>query len=736
VRHLLIELTVDGEQVRIDADPRLLLVDLLRARAGGARPRVGCDTSHCGACAVLLDGLPIKSCTMLAVQAGGRTVTTAGGMDPSTALGLRQAFAKRGAAGCGYCTPGMMLVAAGAAELSEQGLRRAISGNICRCTGYDTIVRAGLEAPSHREVNGRVDVAPDRSVSFVGELAPPGALHLAILRSPLAHARVTAIDTEAARSAAGVMAVIIAEDLEGIGSLGIPTPLGEQRPVLATDRVQFQGQEVAAVVAEDPYLAEDALELIEIEYEPLPAVVGADAALGEAIPRPTEGNVWYRWEGGDAAFTAEAFEGAALIVFAETIYPRIHGAPLETSACLAEVDGGRLVVHATVERPEETADALSGLLSEPVEVRVPDLGGGFGTKRPVYPGYVLAALAARQLGRPVRWAESRSEHQATTTFGGDVRMRGELALAGDGRMLALRLDVICDHGAFLIDDHPPEVAWRSVAGPYDVPTTHVRVTGVQTNTSPGGTGSRTPVRTAESCLLIERLADLAATRLGIDPTDLRRLNLLPSDRRGHRSPASLVHHPSQYRRTLEVALSRIGYEDLRAEQAGRRDGPLLGIGVSTFLGGFGDRPSSFGACVAAVEVDAETGRWQVRRMVTALDLGGDGSPVTIDGRIDGDLASGFGVAAFERIEYDEDGNCMSSTFMDYLVPGALETPRFETVSVRGFSGELQEGIGAVGSTAALANAVNDALSHLDAPLVDVPLTAAAVWEAVHKEVAS
>lgn len=735
MRHLLIELTVDGELVRITSDPRLLLVDLLRARAGGAGPRVGCDTSHCGACAVLLDGLAIKSCTMLAVQAGGHTVTTAGGMDPSTALGLRQAFAKRGAAGCGYCTAGMMLVAAGAAERSEQGLRRAISGNICRCTGYDTIVRAGLEAASHREVDGPVDVAPDRSVSFVGELTRPGALHLAVLRSPLAHARVTAIDTDAARSAAGVMAVLTAEDLEGTGSLGIPTPLGERRPVLATDRVEFQGQEVAAVVAEDPYLAEDALELIEIEYEPLPAVVGADAALGEAAPRLKEDNVWYRWEGGDAAVTAEAFEGAALVVSAEMTYPRIHGAPLETTACLAEVDGGRLVVHATVERPEETAEALSGLLSEPVEVRVPDLGGGFGTKGPVYPGYVLAALAARQLGRPVRWAESRSEHQATTTFGGDVRMRGELALAGDGRMLALRVDVSCDHGAFLIDDHPPEVAWGSVAGPYDVPATLVRVTGVQTNTSPGGTGSRTPVRTAESCLVIERLVDLAAARLGFDPMDLRRLNL-PPDRRGHRSPAGLVHDPSQYRRTLEVALSRIGYGDLRAEQAGRRDGPLLGIGVSTFLGGFGDRPSSFGACVAAVEVDAETGRWQVRRMVTALDLGGDGSPVTIDGRIDGDLASGFGVAALERIEYDEDGNCMSSTFMDYLVPGALETPRFETVSVRGFSGELQEGMGAVGSTAALANAVNDALSHLDAPLVDIPLTAAAVWEAVHKEVAS
>jgi CO/xanthine dehydrogenase Mo-binding subunit len=674
---------------------------------------------------------------MLAVQAEGRAVTTARGMDPSTAFGLRQAFAKRGAMGCGYCTPGMMLVAAGAAEQSEQGLRRAISGNICRCTGYETIVRAGLEAASAREVDGpAVDVAPGRSVSFVGELARPGALHLAILRSPLAHARVTAIDTNAARLAAGVMAVITADDLEGTGSLTIPTSLGERRPVLATDRVQFQGQEVAAVVAEDPYLAEDALELIEIEYEPLPAVVGADAALAEVASRLKEDNVWYRWEGGDAAVTAEAFEDAALVVSSKMIYPRIHGAPLETSACLAEVDGGRLVVHATVERPEETADALSGLLSEPVEVRVPDLGGGFGTKGPVYPGYVLAALAARQLGRPVRWDEPRSEHQATTTFGGDVSMRGELALSGNGRMLALRVDASCDHGAFLIDDHPPEVAWRSVAGPYDVPAIHMRVTGVQTNTSPGGTGSRTPVRTAESCLVIERLVDLAAARLGFDPTDLRRRNLLLPDRRGHRSPASLVHDASQHRRTLEVALSRIGYMDLRADQAGRRDGPLLGIGVSTFLGGFGDRPSSFGACVAAVEVDAETGRWQVRRMVTALDLGGDGSPVTIDGRIDGDLASGFGVAAFERIEYDEDGNCMSSTFMDYLVPGALETPRFETVSVRGFSGELKEGIGAVGSTAALANAVNDALSHLDAPLVDVPLTAAAVWEAIHKDVAS
>lgn len=721
----------------MDADPRLLLVDLLRG-PGGAGPRVACDTSHCGACAVLLDGLPVKSCAMLAVQAEGRTVTTAGGMDPSTAMGLRHAFAKRGATGCGYCTPAMMLVGSGAAERSGDGLRRAISGIICRCTGYDTIVRASLEATSAGEVDGPEDAESDRSAGFVGDLARPGALHLAIVRSPLAHARLTAIDADAARSAAGVVAVMTAEDLEATGSLWMPTTLGEGRPVLATDRVLFQGQEVAAVVAEDPYLAEDALELVGVEYEPLPEVVDPESALGEAAARLADGddNAFYLWEGGDPGGTAEAFERADLMMVTETTYPRIHGAPLETCASLAELDGGRLVVHATVERPEEAAETLSGLLGEAVEVRVPALGGGYGTKRPVYPGYVLAALAARQLGRPVRWAESRSEHQAATTFGGDVRMRGELALARDGRMLALRVDARCDHGAFLIDAHSPEVAWRFVTGPYDVRAIHLRVTGVRTNTAPGGTGARTPLRAAESCFLVERLADLAAARLGLDPADLRRRNLVPSDRRGHRSPSGLLHDPGEYRRTLETALSRIGYEDLRAEQAGGADGPLLGVGVSTFLGGSGEPPLSFGACVAAVEVDVETGRWRVRRMVTALDLGGDGSPVASGARLDGDLAAGFGAAALERMEYDEDGNCMSSTFIDYLVPGALETPGFETVSVRGSGPPAVGGLGAVGSTAALANAVNDALARLGVPPVDAPLTAAAVWEAALGEEAS
>jgi len=700
-----IEVTLDGEPIHVDAEPRRLLVDFLRGRG----PRIGCDTSHCGACAVLLDGRAVKSCTVLAVQAAGRRITTIPTDAPASA-GLQRVHADEGG-GCGFCLPGMTAAVATLPEpVDADDVRRAISGNLCRCTGYHALVRAAVTIPDARE--GR---RPEPT--FVGDVVLEGAAHLAVLRSPLAHAGVRSVNVSSALDRPGVLMAITADDLGA--ALSIPTAGGERRPVLAIDRVLFQGQEVAAIVAKDPYEAQDALESIAVDYDPLPPAIGASRDVVDES---------YRWTGGDPEATDRAMARADEVIEIETSFPRVHGAPLETTSCVAAVVRGGLVVHATVERPEETRETLTELLGEPVDVRVPAIGGGFGTKAHTYPGYVLAAWAARRLGRPVRWLEPRSEHQVATAFAGDVAMRGMLAVDGTGRMLALHVEADCDHGAYLMDGEFPERAWLPVTGPYDLAAAHVTVNGFRTNTTPGGMGGRTPDRSAEGCLLVEQLIDVAASRLGMDPAEIRRRNLVPPDGSESRSPLGLRHDPVRYRWTLEMALSKIRYEELRAEQADSE--ATLGVGIACFIAGEAP-PLSFGTCVAAIDLDPPTGGWHVRRMVVLLDVGSDGSPVAVDG-LDGDAVAGFGAAALERIEYDEDGNSLGSTFLDYLVPGALEAPPVEVVSAGGpLDPAMARGLAAVGPPAALANAVADALARRGAPPVDLPMTAAAVWDALH-----
>ena len=292
---------------------------------------------------------------------------------------------------------------------------------------------------------------------FVDDITLPGMLHGAILRSPLAHARIVSVDASAARAHPSVVAVLTGEDLAERGLAWMPTLFGDVQAVLATDKVRFQGQEIAFVVATDRYAARDALELIVVDYEPLPPLIDALTALDPGAPVVREnlpgGNHIFDWAAGDKAATDAVFAAADVVVSAEMIYPRSHPAPLETCGAIADYDAvdGRLTLWSTSQAPHAHRTlyaALTGLPEHKIRIVSPDLGGGFGAKVPVYPGYVAAIAASMETGRPVKWMEDRSESLMSTAFARDYHMHGEIAATADGEILGLRARVLADHGAF------------------------------------------------------------------------------------------------------------------------------------------------------------------------------------------------------------------------------------------------------------------------------------------------
>src|SRR5919205_1114790 len=264
--------------------------------------------------------------------------------------------------------------------------------------------------------------------NYVDDINLPGMLHMAVLRSPFAHARIRSIDTSQAQALPGVVAVVTGELLAQHNLAWMPTLSGDTQAVLATDKVRMQGQEVACVVAEDPYTAHDALELIDVEYEPLPVVTTPQAALAE-------------------------------VASLKTHYPRCHPAPLECCGCVADVNPatGKATIYMTSQAPHahRTVFALvAGLPEQNIQIISPDIGGGFGNKVPVYPGYVVATAASLLIGRPVKWIEDRTGNLMSTGFARDFHMEGELALRADGRMLGLRVRMLSDQGYAYADAQP------------------------------------------------------------------------------------------------------------------------------------------------------------------------------------------------------------------------------------------------------------------------------------------
>jgi aerobic carbon-monoxide dehydrogenase large subunit len=751
--------------------------------------------------------------------------------------------------------------------------------------------------------------------TYVDDVNLPGMLHGAVLRSPLAHARIVSIDTSAALAHPKVRAVITGKDLEGLSLAWMPTMSYDTQAVLATDKVRFQGQEVAFVVADDRYAARDALELIDVEYDALPAVVNARKALDADAPvirddkEDKKDNHIFDWEVGDKDECDRVFADADVVVARDMIYPRCHPAPLETCGSVARMDpvSGKLTLWTTTQAPHahRTVYALvAGLPEHKIQVISPDIGGGFGNKVPIYPGYVCSIVGSILTGKPVKWMEDRSENLTSTGFARDYIMHGEIA-AKDGKIVGLRVDTLADHGAFNATAQPtkyPAGFFSIFTGSYDLEAAHCKVTGVYTNKAPGGVAYRCSFRVTEAAYLVERMVDALALEMGVDPVELRMRSFIRPEQFPYENKTGWVYDSGDYPAAMRMALEIAGYDDLRREQAEKRArGELMGIGVSFFtetvgagprkhmdilglgmadgadlrihptgkavlgisvqtqgqghettfaqivaeelglppedvevvhgdtdrtpfgLGTYGSRSTPvsgaatavvarkvrdkarliaaamleaapddlewekgrwfvkgdpeqgktiqeialgahgtldlpegvegtldaeavydppnltfpFGAYICVVDVDPGTAHVKVRRFIAVDDCGVRINPMIVEGQIHGGLAEGIGIALMELIAFDEQGNCLGGSFMDYLIPTAMEVPDWElgeTCTPSPHHPIGAKGVGEspnVGSPPAVVNAVIDALHETHGVThIDMPMTPARVWAAM------
>lgn len=452
--------------------------------------------------------------------------------------------------------------------------------------------------------------------SFVDDMRLPGMLHAAVLRSPHAHARLRSVDASRARAMPGVAAVLTGDDTAGVlpdiaavrrEGMG-ETPISEH-PVLAHERVCYVGQPVAIAVAEDRYAARDALDLIDVDYEPLEPVMDPRAAAMPDAPvlhAALSSNVVMRTAAGAGDVDA-AFAAADHVVRASFEVPRLAAVPMECRATLAEydADSDTLTMWTSTQVPHRVKTYLASLLPEaPGHIRVvaPDVGGGFGRKIEVWPEEVALAYLAQQLGRPVKWTEDRSEN-VVTGHGRGYTADVEAAVASDGRVLGMRFRMLADMGAYFLTSTggPPGNAVQRVAGPYAIPAMDVECLGVVTNRAPTG-----PYRGAggpEAAVLIERTMDLIAAELGMDPVELRRRNFIPAGAFPYQTATGLTYDSGDFERSLDRVLELAGYAEVRERQrAASGDGPLIGIGVATIVKASGGKANVRNG-EARVEID-------------------------------------------------------------------------------------------------------------------------------------
>jgi carbon-monoxide dehydrogenase large subunit len=423
-----------------------------------------------------------------------------------------------------------------------------------------------------------------------------GACHVHFVRSTVAHARISGIDVSAARDADGVIAVYTGADLAGAGMQPItpPAPNMNQQMIqqlLATDVVRFVGEPVAAVVTEEPYQGEDAIELVDIDYDPLPAVVDMVAAgNGEGgLLFPAAGtNVVVKF-GDEGALDPALFEGCAVVVSKTIINQRVAPAPMETRAAAAAWgEDGRLTAWIPNQGAQGTKAAITAILGlEPDKVRIitPDVGGAFGAKFGADTEHAVVCWIAGQLGRPARWTETRNENLLAMTHGRAQRQTVTIGGSRDGTVQAYRLEILQDSGAYpKFGPFLPSLTILMAPGPYAIPRAEAIATSVVTNTTPVGAyrGAGRPEATAA----IERAMDLFAAETGTDPAEVRRKNLLPKFTEPHKTAFGAVYDTGDYVAALDAALEAADYEGLRAEQAKRRESGealQLGIGLSSYV---------------------------------------------------------------------------------------------------------------------------------------------------------
>jgi carbon-monoxide dehydrogenase large subunit len=439
--------------------------------------------------------------------------------------------------------------------------------------------------------------------TYVDDLRVPqltGAARVTFVRSHHGHALITGVDASAALAAPGVIAVLTYQDINDIpppppppeggpppGSEAAPLPMGGvwQEPLLAVDRVRFVGEPVAMVLTDDSYQGEDAAELVSVDYEPLPAIVGAaDALAGQTLLFPDAGsNVVVAHPAGDTAF-----DGCDVVVEHDIVNQRVAPVPMEGRAAAAMWMDGKLTVWVSTQNAQISRFIMAGAFGlDPGAIRVvaPDVGGGFGAKVGIDRDAILVGWAARHTGRALRWVETRSENLVGMTHGRAQEHSIKIGGTRDGRVLAYRLDVVQDTGAYpRMSGFLPTLTNLMAVGPYDIAHVEVGYRVVVTNTTPIAAyrGAGRPEATAA----IERAMDLFAAEIGMDPAEVRRENLVPADKFPHQTPCGAHYDSGDYIGALDKVLAGAGYPGLRAEQARRRergDVVQLGIGVASYV---------------------------------------------------------------------------------------------------------------------------------------------------------
>ena len=689
---------------------------------------------------------------------------------------------------------------------------------------------------------------------YVGDMKLPDMLHAAFVRSAYAHGSLRGIDTEAAKSAPGVRAVITGADIEGqtdpfpvFGRDAELVPV--MHPVLARDRVRYVGEPVALVVADTAEQAADAAERVTVEIEELPALVDPSKAQdAQLLHDEAPANVLLRLRLRSGNLDA-AFAGAHAIVRQTVRIPRLIAAPLEPRSVLASHDPAAdlLTLWLSAQDQHRQLAGLTKVLRRPPEklrVVVPDVGGAFGSKGVPQAETVGVALAATRLGRAVRWTETRTESSLAVYQGRGSEVEAELALAADGEMLGLRARVLADLGAYLYTSTPVSAQTLAslLVGCYAIPAADVMVTGVCTTKVPTG-----PYRGAgrpEAALTIERLVDRAAAELGLDRVEIRRRNLIPPEAFPYRSPLGPTYDSGDYAGALDAALELSRWDSLLAERDRlRTSGRLAGVGLALYVeragpgwesarlrleedgsallhtgssphgqghettfaqivaeeldvepravevrwgdsfaisegvGTFASRSAtvggsaallaarelkarldagetapleastrfelpdavfSFGAYVASVEIEPETGETRLRELFAVDDCGRVINPLLADGQVEGAVVQAVGECFYEQVGHDDDGQPLAVNLYDYHLPTAQSLPELatelrETPSPHNPLGAkgIGEG-GSIGTPAAVANAIADALAPLGIGHLDPPFTASRVWEAMQK----
>ncbi|GHO73182.1 aldehyde dehydrogenase [Ktedonobacter sp. SOSP1-85] len=450
--------------------------------------------------------------------------------------------------------------------------------------------------------------------TYVDDIKLPGTLHMAVVRSPYGHARILSIDTSAALKHPGVVAVYTAEDIKGkVGNVPIAVPVGHivngmgVRGPLAEGKVRFYGDPVAVVVAENTYIARDAADLVEVDYDPLPAAIDIEKAMQPGAPLLYEEfgtnvaqNVKPPTDEIDKVFAETEANGGITLKF-RLVNQRLAPASMETRGVLAEYRKANktLTVWSSSQIPHLLRNILASQLNLPqhqLRVIVPEVGGGFGSKLNVYPEETLAAYISMQLGRPIKWIEDRSENLATTVHGRDQVDYVEVAATREGKVTGLKVHGISDLGAYsqlFTDVIMTAFGFPVAGGSYDIPHVYLSSDVVFTNKVP--TDAYRGAGRPEATYVAERAMDMVAYTLHKDPTEIRLLNFVKPEQFPYKSATGAVYDSGNYQGALEKAMDIIGYKELREEQKRKRAaGKFMGIGISSYIEicGFGPKGSA------------------------------------------------------------------------------------------------------------------------------------------------